>query len=381
MLKQYWENRGHQYDKEWLLLEQLTTEHRSVLRTLLRQIKPEIVLEVGIGTGRVSNIVQGQRCGIDFSKSMLANAKQKGYGFLILADVQHLPFREDTFTCVLACEVFQHIADIDEVVRECSRVAKFVICLEHDEEEESETDSHCFQHDYRYHFGTLFDLLKEIPTRGRYRPETAFLFERKTITREPPKQPEGSILTKYEYFTSYGNRKGFRRTFVYYADNSKVAKVLSKEITEKAKRIADHEVGRNVIDLYSFGFRLDVGCGHHKMGEIGIDRERTESVDVLADARVLPFRDDVFDCVIAHHVLEHIPEVTQAVLELKRVAKSSVIIAVPRYEDSFVHPKHIHHFKQETLREGLSKVFEVERDFSVCNSYIFICHKWKEVKK
>ena len=380
MLKQYWENRGNEYNKEWLSLDQLTTEHRNTLRTLLRKIQPETVLEVGIGTGRISDVIQGKHFGIDFSRSMLLNAKRKGYDLLVLADVRNLPFKKDAFSCILACEVFQHIAEIDEVVRECSRVARFVICLEHDEEEMLETASHCFQHDYRHHFGTLFDLLREVPTRGRYRPEMAFLFERKTIAREL-KKPKESTLVRYEYFTSHGDQKGFRRKFVYHADNSEVAKVLSEEITEKAKRIQNHEVGRSVIDLYSFGFRLDVGCGHHKMGEIGIDREKTASVDILADARMLPFRDRVFDCVIAHHVLEHIPEVTQAVLELKRVAKSSVIIAVPRYEDSFVHPGHIHHFKQGVLREGLSGVFEVERDFSVCNSYIFICHKWKEVKE
>ena len=378
MLRQYWENRGRQYDKEWTLLEQLTTEHENVLRTLLRQIKPAAVLEVGVGTGRVSDIIQSQYYSIDFSKSMLLNAKQKGYDDLILADVQRLPFREDAFTCILACEVFQHIANIDEVVRECSRVAKFVICLEHDEEESLETASHCFQHDYRHHFGTLFDLLKEIPTRGRYRPETAFLFKRRLTPRES--QTTKPIFINFAYYTSFGDRKGYRRKFILYAENSKVAKSLSKEITEKAKRIQNHEVGRNIVDLYSFGFRLDVGCGNNKMGEVGIDREKTESVDVLADTRMLPFRDKVFDCVISHHVLEHIPEVTRTVLELKRVAKSSVIIAVPRYEDSFVHPGHIHHFKQTSLRGELSKVFEVERDFSVCNSYIFICHKWKEVK-
>ena len=381
MLRQYWENRGRQYDREWPLLEHLTTEHKNVLETLLKQINPEAVLEIGIGTGRVSDIIQSQHFGIDFSKSMLLNAKQKGHDLLVLADARNLPFRENTFSCVLACEVFQHIVEIDKVVQECSRVAEFVICLEHDEEEELETTSHCFQHDYRYHFETLFDLLREIPTRGRYRPETAFLFERKTIVRGSSKKPKESTLVGYEYFTSYGDRKGFRRKFVYYADDSEVARVLSKEITGKAKRIQNHEIGRSVIDLYSFGFRLDVGCGHHKMGEVGIDREKTESVDVLADARMLPFRENAFDCAIAHHVLEHIPEVTQAVLELKRVSKSSVIIAVPRFEDSFVHPGHIHHFKQDALREGLSRVFEVEGDFSVCNSYIFVCHKWKEVKK
>jgi ubiquinone/menaquinone biosynthesis C-methylase UbiE len=51
--------------------------------------------------------------------------------------------------------------------------------------------------------------------------------------------------------------------------------------------------------------QLDVGCGRNKRGDIGIDRNKHEAVDIVADAHYLPFRDNVFEKVISFCVLEH----------------------------------------------------------------------------
>ena len=53
---------------------------------------------------------------------------------------------------------------------------------------------------------------------------------------------------------------------------------------------------------------LDIGCGTNKKeGAIGLDFRRTDSVDILADARHMPFIDESFDCVYSSHILEHFP--------------------------------------------------------------------------
>ncbi len=77
---------------------------------------------------------------------------------------------------------------------------------------------------------------------------------------------------------------------------------------------------------------LDVGCGSSKRGSIGVDTERTPSVDALADAHYLPFRDRSFDGCVAYSVLEHVNNPLQVVGEVNRILKESgwFKIRVPR---------------------------------------------------
>ena len=76
---------------------------------------------------------------------------------------------------------------------------------------------------------------------------------------------------------------------------------------------------------------IDVGCGNNKKaGFLGVGIRRTKVVDVLADARNLPFRDESFDYVYSDHVLEHFShtEVRNVVLEWVRVLKRGRIIEI-----------------------------------------------------
>jgi len=76
---------------------------------------------------------------------------------------------------------------------------------------------------------------------------------------------------------------------------------------------------------------IDVGCGNNKKaGFLGVDIRRTKVVDVLADARNLPFRDESFDYVYSDQVLEHFShtEVGNVLLEWVRVLKKGGIIEI-----------------------------------------------------
>jgi predicted SAM-dependent methyltransferase len=68
---------------------------------------------------------------------------------------------------------------------------------------------------------------------------------------------------------------------------------------------------------------LDIGCGDNKrMGFIG--------VDVIADARKLPFRDCSFDHVYSSHLIEHFShqEVKRVLAEWVRVLKKGGILEI-----------------------------------------------------
>jgi predicted SAM-dependent methyltransferase len=70
---------------------------------------------------------------------------------------------------------------------------------------------------------------------------------------------------------------------------------------------------------------LEIGCGDKKVFEnsIGLDIRKTPAVDIVADARKLPFPDNRFDHVFSSHIIEHFSHtVIQEVLsEWVRVLK------------------------------------------------------------
>ena len=77
---------------------------------------------------------------------------------------------------------------------------------------------------------------------------------------------------------------------------------------------------------------LDVGCGTKKLvpTAIGIDRIKSDCVDVVGDAKHLPFRDECFSRVYSSHVLEHFSwlEHDDIIGEWVRVLKSEGLLDV-----------------------------------------------------
>lgn len=76
---------------------------------------------------------------------------------------------------------------------------------------------------------------------------------------------------------------------------------------------------------------LDIGCGDNKRkGFIGIDIRRTCGVDIIADAHMLPFRNEAFDHAYSSHLIEHFShrEAHKVVAEWVRVLKKNGIIEI-----------------------------------------------------
>lgn len=113
---------------------------------------------------------------------------------------------------------------------------------------------------------------------------------------------------------------------------------------------------------------LDLGCGNNKLsyrnkfpsydleGEaIGLDFKKTDQTDIICDLNKgkLPFKDNTFDIVYTHHVLEHLENVIPILLEVHRVLKKGgyFLICVPHisYIDSLGDLSHKRLFSYASL--------------------------------
>jgi SAM-dependent methyltransferase len=92
------------------------------------------------------------------------------------------------------------------------------------------------------------------------------------------------------------------------------------------------ETRKHDIITGSEGFILNVGsCSKRYPGAINLDIEKFDNVDVVADAKDLPFKSNVFDAVLMESVLEHIDEPEKAIKESYRVLRKGgkIYISIP----------------------------------------------------
>lgn len=93
--------------------------------------------------------------------------------------------------------------------------------------------------------------------------------------------------------------------------------------------------------------KLDVGCGHAFKGDVNIDlfieataqrcEDHRKNIDtplikipnlIKAEATHLPIKSDSFDIVLSTHVIEHLDNPQQLLIEMKRVAKLGGLIHI-----------------------------------------------------
>lgn len=105
-------------------------EERTI-KKWLRKLSPPI-LDVGCGTGRYT-IKIVERCSeviaLDVSRTMLKKTVEKANAVLerinpILADGEHLPFRNESFNGLICTLTFDHFENCESVAREFSRVLR-----------------------------------------------------------------------------------------------------------------------------------------------------------------------------------------------------------------------------------------------------------------
>jgi len=98
-----------------------------IIEDALTVRKCHSILEVGVGTGRISkplSEISFDMVGIDLSTRMISRAKQKGLQNLVIADTYSLPFMDDGFDAAILVHVVHLLPDPVKALVEIGRVAK-----------------------------------------------------------------------------------------------------------------------------------------------------------------------------------------------------------------------------------------------------------------
>jgi len=121
--KNYWLKRSEKYNKTNWVNDQ---KYFDAYLGLLPQKQFDSILEVGIGTGAVANVVServGTLIGIDFSAEMISKIDHPGIDAR-LADAHALPFQDDSFELIYMRNVVHYLDDPELAFSEIYRCLK-----------------------------------------------------------------------------------------------------------------------------------------------------------------------------------------------------------------------------------------------------------------
>ena len=116
---------------------------------------------------------------------------------------------------------------------------------------------------------------------------------------------------------------------------SKKRKTLYQRFTP-SYRVQIGPTYREFLEKYNIkGYSLEVGGGPNSInypGLLNFDINSYPTVDIIGDARKLPFKDQTFEAIICNSVLEHIADVEIVVEECLRVLKNGgfIFMCVPQ---------------------------------------------------
>ena len=120
----------------------------------------------------------------------------------------------------------------------------------------------------------------------------------------------------------------------------------------------------NLLDQNPEWKVLDIGCGYtaHKNATVICDIQDLSNFYqdknfVKLDGKILPFKDNEFDFVIASHVIEHVKDVNTFIKELSRVSSKGYIELPTILEDNLVFENkkdHIWHIEFDDIESKLN---------------------------
>ena len=95
------------------------------LKPIEDYLKGPVLLDLGGGTGRVSQHIEDSfmRIILDESMNMLRQAKKKGL-YAVRGYAEALPFPDESVDTILIVDAFHHFRNHRQVIKECHRVLK-----------------------------------------------------------------------------------------------------------------------------------------------------------------------------------------------------------------------------------------------------------------
>lgn len=106
----------------------ITHQFINNLLSELKSLKPETILDVGCGTGYITNIISKELdstvIGCDMDSNRISFARSNFGQEVIIADVTQLPFKDNSFDVVVASEIIEHIHCTEAALKEIKRVAR-----------------------------------------------------------------------------------------------------------------------------------------------------------------------------------------------------------------------------------------------------------------
>ena len=127
--------------------------------------------------------------------------------------------------------------------------------------------------------------------------------------------------------------------------------------------------------------KLEIGCGQFKKelkqeDTIYLDIRPFENIDIVRDIeKGLPFADETFEYIKAHHVMEHLKDLIFVMNECWRVLKpgATLDIEVPVGQNAWIDPTHIRGFTVNSFN------FFLIKDFNSWNSGVVGYFDVKEI--
>lgn len=99
----------------------------------LISLKPNTVLDIGCGTGYITNIMSHELdstvIGCDMDINRISFARDNLAQEVIIGDIMHLPFKDNSFDVVVASEIIEHILSPRIALNEIRRVSKKFILI------------------------------------------------------------------------------------------------------------------------------------------------------------------------------------------------------------------------------------------------------------
>lgn len=119
-IRKFYDSTAHSYDKRH---DNPTTRYvRSVEEKLIKKYARGYVLDVGCGTGHHIGMLKNAT-GVDFSLSMVKEARRKTENKIYHANAEELPFDNSSFNSIICLNVL-NLCDSEKAVGEMHRVLK-----------------------------------------------------------------------------------------------------------------------------------------------------------------------------------------------------------------------------------------------------------------